>query len=148
MFSRTARRLLFSLALALLAASTSITNAATGGSADVRVHYLEIVSNDVAAQCAVLEQTHGLSFGPENADLGGARVAERPDGTLVGVRAPLAEHDTPITRSYFAVDDIAAAVAAAEAAGAMIAYGPIQQGDTGTWAIYFLGDAQIGLWQP
>ena len=64
------------------------------------------------------------------------------------MRAPLAEHDTPITRSYFAVDDIAAAVAAAEAAGAMIAYGPIQQGDTGTWAIYFLGDAQIGLWQP
>lgn len=148
MFSRTARRLLFSLALALLAASTSITNAASGGSADVRVHYLEIVSKDVAAQCAVLEQTHGLSFGPEHADLGGARVAERPDGTLVGVRAPLAEHDTPITRSYFAVDDIAAAVAAAEAAGAMIAYGPIQQGDTGTWAIYFLGDAQIGLWQP
>ena len=29
----------------------------------------------------------------------------------------------------------------------MIAYPPTQQGDTGTWAIYILGDVQFGLWQ-
>ena len=79
--------------------------------------------------------------------LGLARVAEAADGLLIGVRAPLAEHETPIVRTYYEVADIAQAVAAAEAAGAVIAYPPTRQGDTGTWAIYFLGDIQIGLWQ-
>ena len=111
------------------------------------VHYLEIVTDDVAAQCAALERVHGLSFGPPVADLGQARVAEAPDGSLIGVRAPLAEHEQPITRTYLEVEDIASAVADAEAAGGVIAYPPTQQGDTGTWAIYILGDLQFGLWQ-
>jgi hypothetical protein len=81
------------------------------------------------------------------ADLGGARVAEAPDGSLIGVRAPLAEHEQPIVRTYLEVDDIAGAVKEAEAAGAVIAYPPTRQGDSGTWAIYFLGDVQLGLWQ-
>jgi predicted enzyme related to lactoylglutathione lyase len=81
------------------------------------------------------------------ADLGQARVAKFPDGSLIGVRAPLAGHEQPIVRTYLAVDDIANAVKAAEAAGAQIAYPPTRQGDTGTWAIYFVGDVQIGLWQ-
>ena len=63
------------------------------------------------------------------------------------MRAPLAEHEQPIVRTYMAVDDIQAAVEQAEAAGAVIAYPPTQQGDTGTWAIYILGDIQMGLWQ-
>jgi len=113
----------------------------------MQVHYLEIVCTDVAAQCAVLERVHGLSFGPEVADLGNARVAEASDGSLIGVRAPLADHEQPIVRTYLAVDDIAKAVKDAEAAGAVIAYPPTQQGDTGTWAIYFFNDIQIGLWQ-
>lgn len=110
-------------------------------------HYLEIVCGDVAAQCAALERVHGVSFGPAVADLGQARVAEAPDGSLIGVRAPLAAHESPIIRAYMEVDDIARAVEAAEAAGAVIAYPPTRQGDTGTWAIYILGDVQIGLWQ-
>jgi len=113
----------------------------------VRVHYLEIVCADVAAQCAALERVHGLSFGPSVPDLGNARVAKAPDGSWVGVRAPLAAHEQPIIRTYLEVDDIAKAVADAEAAGAVIAYPPTQQGDTGTWAIYILGELQIGLWQ-
>ncbi len=111
------------------------------------VHYQEIVCKDVAAECKALEQVHGLSFGPKVADMGQARIAKAPDGTLIGVRAPLAEHETPIVRTYLAVDDIAKAVAAAEAAGAIIAYPPTKQGDTGTWAIFILGDIQHGLWQ-
>ena len=111
------------------------------------VHYLEIVCRDVAKQCWTLEQMHSLSFGPPIADLGQARVAEAPDGHLVGVRAPLAEHEQPIVRAYLEVDDISAAVGEAEAAGALIAYPPTRQGDTGTWAIYILDDLQIGLWQ-
>ena len=117
------------------------------GQSNKRIHYLEIVCHDVAEQTAALERVHGLSFGPPVADLGQARVAEAPDGSLIGVRAPLAEHEQPIIRTYLEVEDMARAVEEAEAAGAVIAYPPTQQGDTGTWAIYILGDVQIGLWQ-
>jgi hypothetical protein len=113
----------------------------------MQVHYVEIVTADVARACAALEQVHGLEFGEEVADLGSARVAEAADGSLVGVRAPLADHETPIVRTYFAVDDIAEAVKAAEAAGGLIAYPPTRQGETGTWAIYILDGIQYGLWQ-
>jgi len=123
-----------------------LTTAIAKGST-MRIHYLEIVCRDVAAQCAVLEQVHGLSFGPEVADLGGARTAEAPDGSLIGVRAPLAAHEQPIVRTYLEVDDIAKAVEEAQSAGAVIAYPPTRQGDTGTWAITILGDVQMGLWQ-
>jgi len=112
-----------------------------------RVHYFEIVCRDVAAQCAAMERAHGIAFGPPVADLGQARVATTADGSLIGVRAPLAAHEQPITRTYVEVADIAAAVKAAAAAGAAIAYPPTRQGDTGTWAIYVLGSVQIGLWQ-
>lgn len=113
----------------------------------MKVHYVEIVSEAADEQRTVLEQVHGISFGPEVADLGNARVAERADGTLVGVRAPLAEHEQPIVRMYFEVDDIAGAIKNAEAAGAMIAYPPTRQGETGTWAIYMVDGIQYGLWQ-
>ena len=36
---------------------------------------------------------------------------------------------------------------AAEAVGAVIAYPPTKQGETGTWAIYILDGMQYGLWQ-
>ena len=113
----------------------------------MQAHYVEIVSKTVDKQCKALEQVNGLSFGPEVQDLGRAQVAKTPNGVLIGVRAPLAEHEQPIVRTYFAVDDITKAVKAAEAAGAVIAYPPTNQGETGTWAIYILDGIQYGLWQ-
>jgi len=70
------------------------------------------------------------------------------DGSLIGVRAPLADHEAPIVRAYYAVADIARAVQQAEAAGAIVAYPPTRQGATGVWAICFLGEIQFGFWQP
>jgi len=134
--------------LMLLSACHVLETPGEGGRSKMRIHYLEIVCRDVSAQCAAWERLHGLEFGPPVADLGNARVGRAADGSLVGVRAPLAEHEQPTLRAYLEVDDIAAAVEAAEAAGGVIAYPPTRQGDTGTWAIYFLGDVQIGLWQP
>ena len=131
----------------LLTGRRAVGKTSQEGRSNVGVHYLEIVCRDVPAQCAALERIHGLSFGPPVADLGEARIAEAPGGTRIGVRAPLAEHEQPIIRTYLAVDDIARAAREAEAAGAVIAYPPTRQGDTGTWAIYVLGDVQIGLWQ-
>ena len=113
----------------------------------MKAHYVEIVSKTMDKQIKALEQVHGVSFGPEVQDLGQAKVAETASGTLIGVRAPLAEHEQPIVRVYFAVDDITKAVEAAAAAGAVIAYPPTKQGETGTWAIYILDGIQYGLWQ-
>ena len=117
------------------------------GGPEMKAHYVEIVSDSVDRQIKALEQVHGLSFGPEVQDLGRARVAETENGVLVGIRAPLAEHEQPIIRTYFVVDDIAKAVKAAEAAGALVAYPPTKQGETGTWAIYMIDGIQYGLWQ-
>lgn len=134
-------------ALILLAGCRSTAKADPKGRSNARIHYLEIVCGDVSAQCAALERIHGLSFGPAVADLGQARVAKAPDGCLIGVRAPMAAHEGPIVRTYLEVEDIARAVQESEAGGGVIAYPPTRQGDTGTWAIYFLGDVQFGLWQ-
>lgn len=143
----TAWGFLVTAAIPLLTGCQTMRKPDQNGETNMRIHYLEIVARDVAAQCAALERVHGLSFGPAVADLGQARVAEAPGGSLIGVRAPLAEHEQPVTRTYLEVEDIARAVKEAEAAGAVIAYPPTRQGDTGTWAIYFLGDVQLGLWQ-
>ncbi len=134
-------------ALVLVVGCRASGTANQEGPSKVQIHYVEIVCSDVAAQCAALERVHGLSFGPAVADLGQARVAKGPSGNLIGVRGPLAAHEQPIVRTYLAVDDIARAMKEAEAKGAVVAYPPTQQGDTGTWAIYVLGGVQMGLWQ-
>jgi predicted enzyme related to lactoylglutathione lyase len=112
-----------------------------------RVHYLEIVTPDVDAVVAGYEAANGLEFGEPDAGLGGARTAPLPGGGLVGVRAPLRSNEEPVVRPYWLVDDIEAAVAAAEAAGAQIAHPPLLIPGHGTFAIYFLGGVQHGLWQ-
>lgn len=111
------------------------------------VHYLEIVSSDADSLTSLYERVHGVVFGPADPDLGQARVASRPDGSLVGIRQPLAAHETPIVRAYLAVDDIQGAVKRAEEGGALVAYPPTQQGQRGTFAIVIQGGVQHGLWQ-
>lgn len=150
MMNRTAwpRTTVATALLVFLAGCHTMSKAGHEAPSVTRVHYVEIVCTDVDQQCAVLERGHGLSFGQPVADLGGARVAEASDGSRIAVRGPLADHDLPIVRTYLAVDDITKAVRDAEAAGAVIAYPPTKQGDTGTWAIYILGGVQLGLWQP
>ena len=111
------------------------------------VHYLEIVSDDVDTLTALYQRIHGLSFDAPDPDLGQARVATRADGTLVGIRKPLAAHEQPIMRTYLAVEDIQQAVKTAEDFGATIAYPPTRQGQHGTFAIVIQGDVQHGLWQ-
>lgn len=113
----------------------------------MNVHYLEIVTEDVDGICAMYEEMHGVSFGQKEAELGHARVAKLPNGNLVGVRAPLADHETPITRAYVAVDDIEVATKRAAERGAVVAYPPTKQGTWGTFAIVIHAGVQHGLWQ-
>lgn len=117
------------------------------GHATVTVHYLEIVTDDVDSVAALYQRMQGLSFGAPDADLGQARVAERADGTMIGVRKPLAAHEHPIIRTYLAVDDIEQAVKQAADNGATVAYPPTRQGRRGTFAIVIQGGVEHGLWQ-
>ncbi len=117
------------------------------GERAMSIHYLELVTPDVDALVAQYERVHGLSFGPPDGDLGQARVAAQADGSLVGIRGPLAAHEQPIVRAYFAVEDLERAVKLAEAAGATVAYPPTRQGARGTFAIVIQGEVQHGLWE-
>jgi predicted enzyme related to lactoylglutathione lyase len=111
------------------------------------VRYLEIVTDDVDTLVGLYERVHGVRFAAAEPDLGHARVARQQDGTLIGIRKPLAVHEHPITRTYLAVDDIQQAVKDAEGAGAMVAYAPTRQGDQGVFAIVIQGGVEHGLWQ-
>ena len=113
----------------------------------MQIEYLEIVTPEVDATCAALAQQNGAVFSEPVAELGQARLADLPYGGRVSVRAPMAEHETPVVRPYMLVDDIEAATANAQAAGAEFAMLATEVPGQGTFAIYMLGGIQHGLWQ-
>lgn len=111
------------------------------------VQYLEVVTADVDATCSALEKLHGVSFGEPEAALGHARTATLKGGGRVGVRAPMREDEEPVVRPYLLVDDIEAAVKAAEEAGGEFAMYATEVPGHGKFAIYFQGGIQYGLWE-
>ena len=111
------------------------------------VHYLEIVTPDVESARQLYEATSGWSFEAPVPELGNAIVATLPDGSLCGIRAPMADHEVPIVRTYLRVLDIDAAVSQAAAAGAEVALPPTELPGHGNIAIYILGGIQQGVWQ-
>lgn len=113
----------------------------------MKVQYLEIVTKEVDAVCAAYAAAHKAQFSQPVAELGNAQTATLADGTLVGVRAPLRETEEPVVRPYWLVDDIEASVAAVVKAGGQIAHPPMEIPGHGTFAIYFLGGNDHGLWQ-
>jgi len=113
----------------------------------MKIYYLEVVTPEVDEVCAVYAAANGLEFGDPVPGLGNARTASLAGGGLVGVRAPLRPDEEPVVRPYWLVDDIEAAVAAAEEAGAVIAHPPLEIPGYGTFAIYIVGGVQHGLWQ-
>lgn len=113
----------------------------------MQLHYLELVTPEVEAVCTLYEKTHGVSFSEANPELGGARTLRLPTGLTLGVRAPMHDGERPVVRPYLLVDDIEAAVAEAEKAGAHIAVPPMRIPGQGSCAIYFQGGIEVGLWQ-
>ncbi|MBT8061035.1 MAG: hydroxylase [Gammaproteobacteria bacterium] len=113
----------------------------------MQIHYLEIVTPDVDSTCASLAAQLGKPFGEPVAELGNARTAQRGDGSMIGVRAPMHESETPVVRPYWLVKDIAMAVSEIESTGAELAHPPMEIPGYGTFAIYILGGIQHGLWQ-
>ncbi|MEC8880398.1 MAG: hydroxylase [Pseudomonadota bacterium] len=113
----------------------------------MKVHYLEIVSEDVDAVCKAYEAAHGVRFGEPDELLGGARTCTLADGSIVGVRGPLRSTEAPVVRPYWLVEDIDQAVVDVEAAGAKIAMASTEIPGKGKFAIYILGGNDHGLWQ-
>lgn len=113
----------------------------------MQLYYLEVVTKNVDAVCAVYAAAHGVKFGDADAALGNARTAPLSAGGLVGVRAPLRESERPVVRPYWLVNDIESAVAAAAEAGAKVALAPMKIAGHGICAIYIEGEVEHGLWQ-
>jgi predicted enzyme related to lactoylglutathione lyase len=113
----------------------------------MRIHYLEIVANDVEAVCAAFLASNNVRFGDPVAELGNARTAQAEEGYIVGVRAPMHEAEEPVVRPYWLVDEIESALAAVVEAGGEVAHPPLEIPGRGRFAIYVLGGAHYGLWQ-
>ena len=111
------------------------------------IQYLEVVTPDVNATCDALERLHGVSFGEPDVGLGNARTAALKGGGKIGVRAPMREDEQPVVRPYLLVEDIEAAVKAAQAAGAQVALPPMEIPGGGKFAIYIQGGINHGLWK-
>jgi len=128
-------------------ADISAKPAVIGGQTTMQIYYLEIVTKEVDAVCAAYAAANGVQFREPDAGLGNARTAPMPGGGLVGVRTPLRESEAPVVRPYWLVDDIKAAVAAAEKSGAVIALPPLKLPGHGTCAICIKGGIDHGFWQ-
>jgi predicted enzyme related to lactoylglutathione lyase len=110
------------------------------------IHYLEIVTPDVAATCELYTQVYGWRF-KAVPELGDAFVAELPNGSLCGIRAPLRDTETPIVRTYLRVADLDQAAQRAQQLGAKLAIDRMEIPGHGTIAIYFIGGIEQGMWQ-
>ena len=113
----------------------------------MQVQYLEIVTDSVEAICAAYSEIHRVTFSAPNPSLGNGRTTSLKDGTILAVRAPLNETETPTVRPYWLVEDIQLAVDAAVKAGAKIIHSPLEIPGVGTFAIYVLGSIEHGLLQ-
>lgn len=113
----------------------------------MQLHYLEIVTAEVDAVCAAYGDGLGLHFSAPDPALGDARTARLADGSRVGVRAPMHESEAAVVRPYWRVDDLEAALAAAEQQGAATIHPPLELPGKGRFAIYLQGGIEHGLWQ-
>ncbi|MFG0257104.1 MAG: hydroxylase [Phycisphaerales bacterium JB043] len=113
----------------------------------MKVEFLEIVTPMVEETCGILSLAHGVEFSEPIPEFGFSRTAALSDGGLLSVRAPMRDTEAPVVRPYVLVDDIHAAIEAAELAGAEIAIPPLEIPGRGTFAIYLLGGIDHGLWQ-
>lgn len=142
------------LACALLCAAGLVSCASTEAAQPVQaripalqVQYLEIVTPEVDATCRALEAQHDVTFSAPVPLLGQARTVALENGGMLSVRAPMHAAEQTVVRPYLLVDDIAAAVEAAQAAGADFAMLPTELPGQGWFAIYFLGGIEHGIWQ-
>ena len=113
----------------------------------MKIHYVEIVTKDVDAACALYAQAYGVTFGKADQNLGGARTVKLDGDGMLGIRAPMHDGEKAVVRPYVLVKDIKTAVAAAAKAGGEVAVPPMEIPGHGTCAIVIHGGIESGLWQ-
>lgn len=113
----------------------------------MKIHYLEIVTENIDSACVLYSKIHNITFGVADMNLGGARVAKLDGGGSIGIRASMSETEKPVVRPYMLTEDINAAVAAADRSGAKIAMPPTEIEGYGQFAIIIQGGIESGLWQ-
>jgi len=115
--------------------------------ADCPIHYLEIVTVDIDAVCNQYAKFTGLQFSSPVPELGNARTAQLPGGTILGIRLPIHEPEQPAVRTYLRVNNLDASVKQAAESGAAILLDKMEIPGRGIIAIYEIGGIQQGLWQ-
>src|SRR3712207_5421351 len=75
---------------------SGVANKDDGKGSAMKIHYLEIVTPEVDAACAMYSQMLGLTFGAAEQNLGGARTAKLASGGLLGIRGPLRPTEQPV----------------------------------------------------
>ena len=113
----------------------------------MKVQYIEIVTHDVDAVCAVYSEIHCVTFSKPDQNVGGVRTAVLEEGLTLGVRAPMHSSENPVVRPYILVEDIEEAVGNAEIAGAQTIVPPMPIPGKGRCAIVSVGGIELGLWQ-
>ena len=113
----------------------------------MKIHYLEIVCPNPKETAESLGIVHGAEFAGPVGHFGNAYIMTRQDGSRIGVRAPMHESETPVTRPYILCSNVKAAVEALEARGVIIMHPPLEIPGEGTFAIYMENDIQYGLWE-
>lgn len=113
----------------------------------MNIQYLEVVTNKVDEVCQTYESVYGVKFCHGVPELGNARTAQLESGGMIGVRAPMHETEEPIIRPYMLVDDIEKAVEKISQSGGEILHPAMEIPGHGKFAIYSLGDNNLGLWQ-
>ncbi len=113
----------------------------------MKIHYLEIVSDDVDTTCVIYQNIYGVSFSDPDPMLGNARTAAMKNGGMIGVRLPMSDTEQSVVRPYCLVDDIEHELQKALDAGAEAAHPPLEIPGLGMFAIYILSGNQLGLWQ-
>ncbi|GEM77809.1 VOC family protein [Vibrio superstes] len=113
----------------------------------MKIHYLEVVTPDVALACETYSLLHSVQFSAADPSLGGARTATLANGGKLGIRAPLRDTELPIVRHYILVEDIQATVDAAQESGAEVAVPPMELPGHGQCAIVIQAGIELGFWQ-
>ena len=113
----------------------------------MNIEYLEIVTPDVDKLCTIQAAIHGIQFSDPVPTLGNARTAKMANGGVMGIRGPMRPDETPVTRSYLHVEDLAKAMAAAKEAGAEIAIESMDLPGHGKIGMFIQGGIECGLWQ-
>lgn len=141
------KRPLFALLILGLAGFALADEPVSRKDGPLKIQYLEIVTPDAEATCATYAAAIGAVFGDPVPALGNARIADMPDGSRLGIRAPMHDSEEPTVRPYWLVEDIRAAWTAALAAGAEEAHPPLEIPGVGTFAIFIRDGLHHGLWQ-